>query len=57
MFAEKTELNPIEDLNETAVVELNAANVDEVSGGFFPVIVAAVAVASYAAGYRAGRRR
>lgn len=32
MFAEKTELQLMTDLNETALVELNAADVDDVSG-------------------------
>lgn len=38
MFAEKTELQLVTDLNETALVELNAADVDDVSGAIAPVI-------------------
>lgn len=41
MFAEKTELNLIE---ENAIVELNADDVDEVSGAIAPVVIAAVKI-------------
>ncbi|WEF25818.1 class IIb bacteriocin, lactobin A/cerein 7B family [Paracoccus sp. S3-43] len=47
MFAEKTELKLVDDLNETALVELNAAEVDDVSGGFLPLVFAAGFVAGY----------
>lgn len=41
MFAEKTELHLVTDLNEGALVELNATEVDDVSGGVVPLVVIA----------------
>lgn len=38
MFAEKTELNLVADLNENALVELNAAEIEDVSGGVLPIV-------------------
>ncbi|MDO5632771.1 MAG: class IIb bacteriocin, lactobin A/cerein 7B family [Paracoccus sp. (in: a-proteobacteria)] len=55
MFAEKTELKLVEDLNENAIVELNAADVEEVSGGVIPAIIFGAFVAGYVVG-RASRR-
>ena len=55
MFAKEIEMKLVDDLNETAVVELNAADVDDVSGGIVPIIIA-IAAASFAAGYAAGRK-
>lgn len=56
MFAEKTELHLVEDLNENAIAELNAADVDEVSGGFLPVIVMVAGLGvGAAAGYLINR--
>ncbi|MFV0333777.1 MAG: hypothetical protein ACK5JR_06865 [Tropicimonas sp.] len=54
MFAEKTDLNLEFDLNETALVELNAADVEDVSGGWFwiPVFVAGVIV-----GYKLAKKK
>lgn len=47
MFAEKTELKLFEDLNENAIVELNAMDVEEVSGAAIPLIVwGVIAIAS-----------
>ncbi|MDO5703990.1 MAG: hypothetical protein Q4G49_02820 [Paracoccus sp. (in: a-proteobacteria)] len=46
MFAEKTELKLIEDLNENAIVVLDAGEVDEVSGAAVPFVI-------WAAGYYA----
>ena len=46
MFAEKTELQLVTDLNETALVELNAADMADVAGGPIPFAV-------WAAGYYA----
>ena len=54
MFAKEIELTLVDDLNENAVVELNAADVDDVSGGVWPIII--IAAVSFAAGYHAGRK-
>lgn len=68
MFAKEVELKLVDDLNENAVVELNAAEVDDVSGAIAPVVggilivggvlVGAAAVGAgvgYAIGYWANR--
>ena len=39
MLAEQTHLKLVEDLNETALVELGAADVDEVSGALLPLAI------------------
>lgn len=44
MLAEKTELQLVTDLNENALIELNAADVDEVSGAIAPVVIAAIKI-------------
>lgn len=43
MFAKEIELNLVGDLTENAVVELNAADVDDVSGGVWPIVAWIVA--------------
>lgn len=62
MFAEKTELKLVEDLNENAIVVLGAGEVDEVSGAivWVPILIGAAkviggAAALGAAGYGAYR--
>ncbi|MDO5613987.1 MAG: hypothetical protein Q4G14_12210 [Paracoccus sp. (in: a-proteobacteria)] len=60
MFAEKTELKLVEDLNENAIVELGAGDVEEVSGGIawvaipLGVKVAGAIIGTGAAGFGAG---
>ncbi|WEF25817.1 hypothetical protein [Paracoccus sp. S3-43] len=47
MFAEKFELKLVDDASENALVELNPADVEDVSGAAIPLIVwGAIAIAS-----------
>lgn len=42
-------------MNTTSTFELNSHDLEDVNGGFIPIAIAVVAVASAAAGYIAGR--
>ncbi|MFV0493126.1 MAG: class IIb bacteriocin, lactobin A/cerein 7B family [Pseudorhodobacter sp.] len=54
MFAEMTDLNLDADLNENAMVELNAADVDDVSGGIAPLALLTGGAIAFAGGAAIG---
>lgn len=42
-------------MNTSTTYEMNMDQIESVSGGIFPVVIAAVAAGSFAAGYVAGK--
>lgn len=54
MFADKNQLKLDDDQHEGTLVELNSAEVDDVSGGL--LLIAAAFALGYYYGYAAGRR-
>ena len=54
MFAKEIELNLVDDLTESALVELNAADVDDVSGAVIPLVVWGLISIATGAGAGAG---
>lgn len=43
-------------MNNSKTYEMNMDQIETVSGGFIPVVLATVAVSSFVAGYNAGKK-